>query len=68
MALAAFASEYTISHLTSNQITISNKVIKALVRIEEVTKSVSADAAAVSVIIPFVCILTRTLSQNEEGR
>ena len=33
---------------------------------EEVTKSICADTAAVSVIITFVCILTRTLRQNEK--
>ena len=46
---------------------IANKASKVLGPVEEVTKSISADTTAVvSVIIPFVRILTKTLSQNEE--
>ena len=67
MALAAYASEYAIQQLTQNQLNIANKATKVLAPIEEVTKSISADTTAVvSVIIPFVCILTKTISQNEE--
>ena len=67
-ALAAYASEYgTIPQLSQNQLNIANKVIKVLGPIEEVTKSISADAAAVSVIISFVRILTKTLSQNDDS-
>ena len=66
MALGAYATEYSIPQLTPHQVTLANKVIKIMAPIEEVTKSISADAATVSVIIPFVRILSKTLSQNDE--
>ena len=49
-----------------HQIDIANKVIKVMTIIEEVTKSISADAATVSVIIPFVCIVSKSLSQSDD--
>ena len=66
MALAAYATEHPIPQLTQNQLNLANKVVQVLVPIDEITKSVSLDSAAVSVIIPFVRILSRTLDQNEE--
>ena len=66
IVLAEYASEYTIPQLTQDQLNIANKVIKVLDTVEEVTKFISADATAISVIIPFVHILTKMLSQNEE--
>ena len=82
MALAAYASEYAIPQLTNSilptkplryprptQYCQQIKATKVLAPIEEVTKSFSADTTAVvSVIIPFVRILTKTISQNEEDR
>ena len=65
-ALVAYASEYIIPHLIQNLLNIANKATKVLDPVEEVTKSISTDAAAVvSVIIPFVHIMTKTLSKNE---
>ena len=46
MALAAYATEYGIPQLTSHQVTLANKVVKVMTPIEEVTMSISADAAA----------------------
>ena len=66
MALAAYASEYAIPQLTQNQLNIANKATKVLALTEEVTKSISGDTTAVSVIIPFVRILTKTVTQNKE--
>ena len=66
MALGAYASEYTIPQLTPRQIDIANKVIKVMTIIEEVTRSISADAATVSVIIPFVRIVSKSLSQSDD--
>ena len=63
MALGAYATQYSIPQLTPHQVTLANKIMAP---IEEVTRSISADAAAVSVSIPFVHILSKTLSQNHE--
>ena len=54
MALGAYATEHSIPQLTQNQLDLASKVVKVLAPIDEVTKSVSQDAAAVSVVIPFV--------------
>ena len=40
MALAAYATEYSIPQLTANQLDIAGKVITALSPIEEITKAV----------------------------
>lgn len=66
MALGAYATEHQIPQLTQNQLNLADKVVKVLAPIDEVTKSISEDVAAVSVIIPFVRILLKTLSQNED--
>ena len=68
MALAAYATEYAIPQLTPNQLDLASKVIAALNPIEEITKSVSTDAASASLIIPFIRILRRTLENHEDDR
>ena len=68
VALAAYATEYNIPQLTANQLSICDKVIKVMTPIEEVTKSISADAAAISVIIPFVRIIAKSLDINDGDR
>ena len=54
VALAAYATEYSIPQLTANQLDIVGKIVAALSPIEEITKAISANAASVSLIIPFV--------------
>ena len=68
MALAAYATEYAIPqlHVTPNQLDLTSKVIAALHPIEEITKSVSADAASASLIIPFIRIPHRTLEFHKD--
>ena len=68
VALAAYATEYNIPQLTANQLSICDKVIKVMTPIEEVTKSISADAAAISVVIPFVRITAKSLDINDGDR
>ena len=66
MALAAYASEYSIDQLSGNQLDLINKIINALSPIEEVTKSISADATSISVIIPFLRIIRKTLDDHHQ--
>ena len=66
MAIAAYASEYSIDQLSANQMDLMNKTMNALSPIEEVTKSISADAASISVIISFIRIITKTLDDHHE--
>jgi len=66
MALAAYATEYGIPQLSSNQIGLAVKVVRVMSAIEEVTKSISVSAVSASVIIPYVRIITRSLDRNSE--
>ena len=65
MALAAYASEYDISQLTAHQLDLVNKLISALSPIEELTNSISTNAASVSLIIPFIRILRKNLQNHD---
>ena len=72
MALAAYATEKDIPVLSSNQLDLAEKVISVLGPIDEITNSISATATSVSVVIPFLRMLTKTLEKqdndvNEEG-
>jgi len=66
MAIGAYGSENDISVLSQAQIDLDNKVIKALEPVEKITKSVSEELACISVIIPLIRALTKTLSQSED--
>ena len=48
---------------------MAEKIVAALSPVEELTKSISADCASVSVIIPFVKMLSKTLQKhhNDSG-
>ena len=65
MALAAYGSDGTIPVLSAHQLDIANKVITVLNPIEEITKNISADIAPISVIIPLVRVLNKTLQQDD---
>ena len=68
MALAAYSTEGKIPPLTPYQLDLIGKVIAVLNPIEEITKSVSTDAAPVSLIIPFTRALRRTLEIHDNDR
>ena len=59
MALAAYGTEHMIIQLTSYQLELVAKIVAALSPIEEVTKSILTDAASISVVLPFVQILSK---------
>ena len=66
MVLAAYATEYEdVRQLTINQLDLAGKVAKVLGCVEEITKSISTDAASVSFIIPFIQALRLTLEKND---
>ena len=69
MALVAYATESDIPILSATQLDLVEKIIAALLCIDELTNSVSADSASVSVIIPFVKIMIKTLEKhhNDSG-
>ena len=54
MSLGAYATETGIVTLSPTQLDLAEKIVAALSPVEELTKSISADCASVSVIIPFV--------------
>ena len=61
MPLAAYATETGIVTLSPTQLDLAEKIVAALSPIEELTKSISADCASVSLVIPFVKMLSKTL-------
>ena len=65
MALAAYGSDGPNPVLSAHQLDIANKVIEVLDPVEEITKNISADTAPISVIIPLVRVLHKTLQQND---
>ena len=69
VVLAAYATQYSITQLTTNQLDLVDKIIAAaLSLIEEVTKAVSADSVSVSCIIPFVRMLAKTMENHHHDR
>ena len=66
MAIGAYAMEYDIPQLSAHQLELANKIIKVLSPVEEITQCVSAGAASVSVIIPFIQILDKSFTENED--
>ena len=69
MSLAAYATETGIVTLSPTQLDLTEKIVAALSPVEEPTKSISADCASVSVIIPFIKMLSKTLQKhhNDSG-
>ena len=69
MALAAYVSETGIVTLSPTQLDLIDNIIASLSPIEELTKSTSADCESVSLIIPFVKMLSKTLQKhhNDSG-
>ena len=65
MALAAYGSDGAIPVLSAYQLDIANKVINVLTPVEEITKNISSDTAPISVIIPLVRALHKTLQQHD---
>ena len=66
MALAAYATKYfDIIPFTSNQLDIAAKVVKVLSLVEEMTRSISTDAASVSLLIPFIRTLRLSLEKDD---
>lgn len=62
MALAAYAAECSdLPQLSPHQLNIIEKIIAVLRPIEDITKSISSDKASVSIIIPFVRALQKSL-------
>ena len=69
MALAAYATESGILILFTNQLDLAEKKVSALLPIDKLTNFVSADSASMTVIIPFVKMLIKTLEKhhNDSG-
>ena len=66
MALAAYCAETgSIQQLTPHQLELMRKCIDVLSPIEEITRSISSDLALISIVIPYIRILTRTHEKNE---
>ena len=67
MALAAYCAEnVNIQQLSTHQLVLVRKCVDILSPIEEITHSISARLACVSIVIPYIRILIRTLEKNDE--
>ena len=66
MALAAYATENNLSILTPHQLDIACDVVRVLAPVEEITQMISVEAASISVIIPLVRGLMKTLEKHHE--
>ena len=60
-----YGSDGCIALLTATQL---DKVINVLLPVEGITKCISEDTECISVIIPFVRRLKKTLEQSDEDR
>ena len=68
MALAAYGSDGAIPVLSACQLDITNKIINVLIPTEDITKkSISADNALISVIIPLVRALYKNLQHDRDN-
>ena len=66
VALAAYSVDGSIPLLTASQLDTANKVVKVLKPVEEITKCISKDEATISLIIPLVCALQKTLEEHDD--
>lgn len=67
MALAAYCAETSsIQQLTPYQLELMRKCVDILNPIEEITRSISSEMASISIVIPYIRILTKTLEKNED--
>ena len=67
MALAAYVTEYgDVQQLTTTQLELARKIIKVLGCVEEITKSISTEAASTSLIIYFVQAFHLTLEKHDD--
>ena len=62
MALAAYCAETgSIQQLTPHQLELMRKCVDILSPIEEIMHSISAELASISIVIPYIRILTRRM-------
>ena len=67
MALTAYSTEYdSINMLSTHQLEIVRKTIAVLEPIEEITKLISTEVASVSVIIPLLRALEKSLGKHHD--
>ena len=67
--MAAYATETRRVTLSPTQLDSAEKIAAALSSIEELTNYISADCASVSLVIPFIKRLSKTLQKhlNDSG-
>ena len=65
MAIATYSN---LVQLSSHQLDLANKIVAALSPVEEITRSISANAASFSAIMPFICMLQRNLEIHHNDR
>jgi len=66
VALAAYGVDGSIPLLTASQLDTANKVVKVLKPVEEITKCISKDDATISLVIPLVYALQKTLEEHDD--
>ena len=66
VALTAYGVDGYIPLLTASQLDTANKVVKVLKPVEEITKHISNDNATISLVIPLVYALQKTLEEHDD--
>ena len=66
VALAAYAKKHDIAQLSSHQLDLANKVVAALSPVEEITRPLSSDTASVSLVLPYIRMLTKCLEKHHD--
>ena len=67
MALAVYCTENdSVQQLSTYQLGLVKKCVDILSPIEEITRSISARLASISIVIPYIRVLIRTLERNED--
>ncbi|PIK50913.1 putative zinc finger BED domain-containing protein 4-like [Apostichopus japonicus] len=67
-ALVEYASLYDMPVMTANQWNLASKLVSTLRRFEELTRQASMASATISMVIPSVSMLRRSLSKHEDDQ
>ena len=60
MALAAYAADNNIQHLTANQLEMARRMVLVWSPVEEITQAISKETATLSIVTPHIQVLLRS--------
>ena len=66
LALAAYAADNNIQHLTANQLEMARRMVLVLSPVEEITQATSKETATLSIVIPHIRVLLRSWEKQDD--